>query len=437
MCNAKFQHWRHHGRQKGRTLPEGQFVERFVGRTLTLLCFAGVMLGVAAPTATAGVLPKDSAEQYELTFWESIKNSNHAGDYEAYLQAFPKGRFAVLARARIDRLRGATPKARLPEAAESGTPALDSAPAAGTATGAGKNLARRRTARSGKTANNVDSAAPPAASASKPAAAASSASSAMAAGTAAVSGGTSASGPEPTLITEVADCKTCPVLISLPAGEFTMGSDASDPTERPAFRVTIGQPFAIGKYEVTVAQWNACTDAGACPRVTNDSSRAADGPARDVSWDDAQIYLKWLSKSSGKPYRLPTEAEWEFAARGGTTTRYWWGQQMATGKASCKECGEPWRAEAPVKVGSFERNPFGLYDMNGSVWEWVSDCWHSSFQRAPSDGQSWEEPDCRVRVLRGGSWREGALYMPSSTRFKYDASLRESQNGFRVARNLQ
>ena len=224
------------------------------------------------------------------------------------------------------------------------------------------------------------------------------------------------------------------MVVALPAGDFTMGSNSTDPTERPAFHVTIGQPFAIGKYEVTVGQWNACIDAGACPRVTSDATRPAGGPARDLSWDDTQMYLAWLSKATGKTYRLPTEAEWEYAARGGTSTRYWWGHQMATGKASCKDCGPPWQADAPVKAGSFAPNPFGLYDMNGSVWEWVSDCWHSSYQRAPSDGRSWEEPDCRVRVLRGGSWREGASYMPSTTRFKYDASVRQSQNGFRVAR---
>ena len=216
-----------------------------------------------------------------------------------------------------------------------------------------------------------------------------------------------------------------------------MGSNRDDPTERPAFRVTIGSAFAIAKYEVTVAQWTACVAGGGCPQLTTDLSRAPTTPVRDVSWDDAQGYLKWLGKVSGKNYRLPTEAEWEYALRGGTTTRYWWGELMTTGKADCKDCGPPWSADSPAPVGSFAPNPFGLFDMNGSVWEWVSDCWHSSYQRAPADGRSWEEPDCRVRVLRGGSWLDGASYMPSSTRFKYDANVRQSQNGFRVARSVE
>ncbi|HEX7648715.1 MAG TPA: SUMF1/EgtB/PvdO family nonheme iron enzyme, partial [Noviherbaspirillum sp.] len=159
--------------------------------------------------------------------------------------------------------------------------------------------------------------------------------------------------------------------------------------------------------------------------------------ARDLSWDDAQQYVKWLSKTTGKAYRLPTEAEWEYAARGGTSTRYWWGEQMRTGMANCKDCGEPWQKDAPAAVGSFAANPFGLHDVNGSVWEWVADCWHNSYKGAPTDGKAWDEPNCRTRVIRGGSWRDGASYMPSSTRFKYDASVRYSQNGFRVARAVE
>jgi formylglycine-generating enzyme required for sulfatase activity len=110
---------------------------------------------------------------------------------------------------------------------------------------------------------------------------------------------------------------------------------------------------------------------------------------------------------------------------------------MRTGNANCKDCGEPSRPDGPATVGSFAPNPYGLYDMNGSVWEWVSDCWHNSYKGAPADGRSWEDADCRVRVIRGGSWREGADYMLSSTRFKYGASVRHSQNGFRVAREVK
>lgn len=226
-------------------------------------------------------------------------------------------------------------------------------------------------------------------------------------------------------------------MVSLPGGTFTMGSNSGDPSEKPAHRVSINAPFAIGKFEVTVEQWNACVDAGACPRLGADGGKASSAPVRDVSWDDVQQYLQWLSKTSGKSYRLPTEAEWEYAARGGTSTRFWWGEQMRPGNANCKECGEPWSQDGPANVGSFAANPFGLHDVNGSVWEWVSDCWHPTFKGAPDDGSAWDTPNCRERVIRGGSWREGASYMPSSTRFKYAASVRNSQNGFRVVRELK
>ena len=357
-----------------------------------------------AGDAACGILPKDSAEQYELTFWDSIKDSQHASDYEAYLKAYPNGRFAGLARARMERLRAAAPKVD--------TPAPRPAPAAPAA----PPPERTRPAPAAPAAAPPERArpAPPPASAPAPEKPASSAAS----------------------LTEIKDCPTCPPLIGLPQGAFTMGSNTDDPTERPAHHVSIPRPFALGKYEVTNEQWNACVDAGGCQRLSGAAAPAKNTPVRDVSWDDAQAYVKWLSKATGKSYRLPTEAEWEYAIRGGTSTRYWWGDQMRPGKANCKDCGEPWNADGPAAVGAFAANPYGLYDMNGSVWEWVSDCWHNSYKAAPADGRSWDEADCRVRVIRGGSWREGGDYMLSSTRFKYGASVRHSQNGFRVARDL-
>ncbi|MGZ5818460.1 MAG: SUMF1/EgtB/PvdO family nonheme iron enzyme [Burkholderiaceae bacterium] len=357
------------------------------------------------PLMLAGILPKDSAEQYELTFWDSIKDSNHISDYEAYLKAYPNGRFAGLAQSRIERLHAAAPKSETPKAAEAPKPLIPE-PAA---------KAPTKPAPSKPVAKVSEPKTRPA-----PAATTSSGSS---------SGGSATGG------SEIQDCPTCPPMIALSAGEFVMGSNSDDPSEKPAHRVTIGTPFAIGKFEVTVDQWNACVAAGACPREASDANRPKNTPVRDVSWDDAQLYVKWLSTLSGKPYRLPTEAEWEYAVRGGTSTRFWWGDKMRTGTANCKECGDPWHQEGPEKVGSFSANPYGLYDMNGSVWEWVSDCWHNNYKNAPTDGHAWSEATCRVRVIRGGSWREGASYMTSTTRFKYDVSVRHSQNGFRVARD--
>jgi formylglycine-generating enzyme required for sulfatase activity len=343
----------------------------------------------------AGVVPKNSAEQFELAFWESIKDSNQAGDYEAYLKAYPKGRFAALAQARIARLRVAQPQgpaaaSAAPKPKETPAPAHDTVPKP-----------------------------PPPAKVPAPVVTAPTPARAAVAGA------------------DIKDCAACPTLVSIPAGVFTMGNNTSDPSEKPAHAVTVGTPFAIGRYEVSVQEWNACAAAGACPKIAQRQGTGANAPMRDVSWDDAQQYVKWLATASGKPYRLPTEAEWELAARGGASTRFWWGEQMAQGKANCKDCGKPWADDAPANVGSFAANPYGLYDTSGSVWEWVADCWHNNYKGAPGDGRAWDEPDCRVRVIRGGSWREGASYMVASTRFKYDASVRHSQNGFRVARSLK
>lgn len=375
---------------------------------------AAGMHGVAPLLARhRGILPKDSEEQYELTFWDSIKDSNYPSDYEAYLKAYPNGRFAALARARIERLRAAGVKAEPPADRARTAPASSGQSAAqGTVT---PPPARTQ---GGKVQP------PPAAG---PAAPSPAAQRPAAPGTVTVD-------IKPG---DLKDCPACPVLHSIAPGSFTMGSNGGDPSEKPPHHVTIAQPFAIGKYEVTVEQWSACADAGGCQRIATVANAPRNAPVRDVSWDDARQYLAWLSKVSGKPYRLPTEAEWEYAARGGTSTLYWWGDQLRKGTANCKDCGEPWSADAPAPVGSFAANAYGLHDMNGSVWEWVADCWHVSYKNAPADGRAWDEPGCSVRVIRGGSWLEGASYMLSSTRFKYSASVRQSQNGFRVARDLK
>ena len=350
-----------------------------------------------------GILPKDSSEQYEITFWNSIKDSNYPADYEAYLKAYPNGRFATLARARIDRLRAtaapnapAAPQAARPIAPASAPPAQD----------------------------HPRAAAPPTPGATTP--------TPPSAATVAQKPATHPSGADGNR-----DCATCPQMVAVPAGSFAMGSSTDDPSERPVHHVTVSAPFAIGQYEVTVEQWNACVAANACQKLTPESNANKAAPARDLSWDDAQQYVKWLSKVTGKPYRLPTEAEWEYADKAGTTTAYWWGDQMRTGNANCKDCGGPWHKEGPESVGSFAPNPLGLYDMNGSVWEWTADCWHNNYQGAPADGHAWDNPGCEMRVIRGGSWREGGSYMLTATRFKYSAGVRQSQDGFRVVKDLK
>ncbi|MES2832933.1 MAG: formylglycine-generating enzyme family protein [Pseudomonadota bacterium] len=377
-----------------------------------------LQIGFASP-ALAGLMPKDANDQYELSFWESVRDSRHAGDYDAYLQAYPNGRFVALARARIERLRAGKPK-----------PVLAPRPPRDASTSAARQWR-----------GSQPSPLPLPTSVRQPDIAAAAAATAALTELETSIPATTLTMPTtpqtPVTALEMSDCPTCPILVALTDGGFRMGSNTEDPTERPAFHVYINTPFAIGKHEVTLGQWNVCITDGACPRVSSDASRPLDAPVRDVSWDDAQRYIAWLSKQSGMAYRLPTEAEWEYAARGGSSSRYWWGEQMATGLANCRDCGQPWSAEGPAKVGSFAANGFGLHDMSGSVWEWVSDCWHDSYQRAPSNGSSWEESNCRQRVLRGASWREGATQMPITTRFRADANVRQAQNGFRVARNLE
>jgi formylglycine-generating enzyme required for sulfatase activity len=218
-----------------------------------------------------------------------------------------------------------------------------------------------------------------------------------------------------------------PEMIGLVGGSFSMGSD-DDPSERPIHRVTI-KPFSLGKFPVTVREWNECAAAKACPFT---SKAKDDAPVTDVSWNDAKKYVTWLVQATGKPYRLPTEGEWEYAARGGTQTKYWWGDQFRTGMLNCRGCFDV-TVEQPATVGTFKANPFGLHEMGGSVDQWVEDCWSKSYQGAPADGSPWLEGDCSTRVIRSGSWRNDARSARPSSRDRYDAVVRYPTHGFRVA----
>jgi len=237
-------------------------------------------------------------------------------------------------------------------------------------------------------------------------------------------------------IEEIKDCPSCPVMLTLPAGNFTMGTSKGDRSEKPAHKVSIKKPFAIGKYEVTMAQWNECHKAGACSYRPDIENADDNSPVRDISWSDAVEYVKWLSKVTNKTYRLPTEAEWEYAARSGTDTTFWWGNRVGVGQANCKNCGGNWEKKSPANVDAFPANPFGLHGTSGGVWEWVADCWHKTYKGAPKDGAVWNKSDCRENVIRGGAWRNDASYVHSASRFKYDTHVRYLLNGFRVARTL-
>ena len=247
------------------------------------------------------------------------------------------------------------------------------------------------------------------------------------------------------------DCPECPEMVVVPAGSFWMGSPPSeegrDNDEGPVHRVTISEPFAVGKYEVTFSEWDACVSAGGCrsrDRLRDEGWGRGDRPVINVNGGHAQAYVAWLSERTGKRYRLLSESEWEYAARAGTTTRYSWGDGIGRNRANCNGCGSHWVPEQnsllvigrTAPVGSFAANGFGLHDMHGNVREWVADCWNDSYEGAPSDGSIWESGSCRQWFLRGGSWYDRPRHLRSANRDNKGPLNRFSGYGFRVARTL-
>ena len=215
----------------------------------------------------------------------------------------------------------------------------------------------------------------------------------------------------------------------------SMGATEFFPFEAPVHRVTIRKPFVLGQKEVSFAEWDACVAEAGCTHSPDDRGAGRGArPVTNIDWNDAQQYLQWLSKKTGKPYRLPTEAEWEYAARAGSSTTYPWGRAMEKGRVNCSGCNGAQSANT-VATGSFPPNEFGLYDMLGNAAEWVEDCWNDSYRSAPADGSAWTRPRCPERVLRGGSFGSDPRYVRSASRFKYDFDVRYYSNGFRVARD--
>ena len=324
-----------------------------------------VAASVGAPSAGATAASEAAAVlQQENLFWQSIQGSTDPADFEAYLELFANGTFSRLARNRLASLGGTADAPR---------------PGGGV--------------RDGETFR---------------------------------------------------DCPTCPELVVIPAGEFRMGSPGSEEgrrdTEGPQLRVRV-ERFALGRYEVTRGEYAAFVaatgrDGDRCRALNGTSWEWSDGaswrspgfpqtdedPAVCVSWDDARAYVRWLSGETGRRYRLPSESEWEYAARAGTTTSRYWGagpsgqcgnangadaagKQRFRGWTWAVSCNDGRVFTAPV--GTFAANPFGLFDMLGNVWEWVEDCWHDSYQGAPSDARAWTSSgDCGRRVVRGGSWQQ-------------------------------
>jgi formylglycine-generating enzyme required for sulfatase activity len=232
------------------------------------------------------------------------------------------------------------------------------------------------------------------------------------------------------------DCEACPELVVVPPGDFTMGSNDT-PYEKPEHPIVIKRAFAIGRREVTFAEWDQCADAGVCKHRPDDHGWGrGDRPVINVAWDDAKLFVAWLAQKTGQKYRLPSEAEWEYAARAGTKTPFWWGRDAGTGHAQCDNCGSPTTKQVAV-TGSYRPNGFGLYDSAGNAAEWVEDCWNENYRNAPRDGAAWISGDCRLRVLRGGNFLSKATEIRSAARFRYDVDVRYYANGFRVMRDLQ
>ena len=233
------------------------------------------------------------------------------------------------------------------------------------------------------------------------------------------------------------DCPECPEMVVIPAGEFMMGSTEYD-NEKPVHKVTIAKPFAVGKFEVTFAEWDACVSAGGCKHKPNDRGWGkGNRPVIDVSWDDiTKEYLPWLSRKSGRTYRLLSEAEWEYAARAGSSRKYAWGDEVGRNLANCDGCGSQRDNKQTAPVGSFQPNTFGLHDMHGNVWEWVQDCYKDTYAAAPSDGRATSDVASCSRVLRGGTWDGNPWFLRSAGRSNLAPDNRLSGQGFRVARTL-
>ena len=326
-------------------------------------------LGVAPVSAPAGgaVVGNAAASvQAQNVFWQSISASENPADYEAYLEQFPAGIFARLARNRLAEL-------------EAGIPVAASDPP------------------------RVDQ-------------------------------------PRPWTPGAVfRDCATCPELVVVPAGRFRMGCVSGrycQDDEQPVHEVQVGS-FALGVYEVTFEEYERFARATGRDRPNDRGWGRGGGPVIGVSWEDAQAYAAWLSDETGEAYRLPSESEWEYAARAGTTTRYSWGQDIGRNRANCNGCGSRWDSDETAPVGSFAANGWGLHDMHGNVWEWVEDCWHENYAGAPRDGSAWTSGgSCGRRVLRGGSWFSHPVNLRSAHRNWVGAGARNDGLGFRVSRTL-
>jgi formylglycine-generating enzyme required for sulfatase activity len=425
----------------------------------------------AAPAgAAAGMTSTDVS--IETTFWNSIKDGQERSDFEAYLARYPAGHFAALAKNRLAALNRPAPAAPAPKPSpqpqpkpqavqppRAAAPPPRPVPAAAEKKSAGGLLIGGVVAalavvgvvafmlmRGGEnpSAKTVAETAPVAADepapiepASEPAIDALAEAEAPAPDAAAPAEVPIVAEPEtpPAPEAPVAeqgpfrDCDQCPLMARLPGGTYLRGSPDEEPGrnayEGPQREVTV-PPFAIGVYEVTRDEWNACAAEGGCP----DKGYSVDGsmPALGVSFREGERFVAWLSKKTGKKYRIPTEAEWEYAARGGSQSAYWWGERYESGKVA---------TGSPAAVGTHAANGFGLHDVTGNAREWVADCYVNSYVNAPDDGRAVTEGDCSKRVVRGGAWSNPPADLRVANRSRIDTGVRAQYMGLRVAADLQ
>ncbi len=246
------------------------------------------------------------------------------------------------------------------------------------------------------------------------------------------------------------DASFAPEMVVIPPGRFMMGSPESElergKEEGPQHEVIISDPFAVGRFAVTFAEWDYFVAQSGRSHKADDEGWGRDHrPVINVNWNDARAYANWLSEKAGHEYRLLTEAEWEYVARAGTHTPFWWGEDISTEQANYAgyyTYGNGAKGQylaKPVPVDSYEPNAWGLYNVHGNVWEWCEDAWHDSYKNAPSDGQAWLEDhggDVGRRVLRGGSWGSYPLYLRSATRYWDNSDVHDNVVGFRLSRTL-
>ncbi len=228
-------------------------------------------------------------------------------------------------------------------------------------------------------------------------------------------------------------------MVVVPAGTFQMGDIQGVGTEdeKPVHQVRIPKPFAIGKYEVTFEEYDRFAKATGRELPSDEGWGRGRRPVINVSWVDAVSYAEWLSGQTAKRYRLPSEAEWEYVARAGTATVYWWGDDIGTNRANCDGCGSRWDNKQTAPVASFEANGFGLFDTAGNVHEWVQDCWYANYEKTPDNGAAREEAYCAQRVIRGGSWYVVPWFVRSAHRDKFIPESRDNIIGFRLAQDIE